>query len=189
MRDVAGRVLDFDALEGLTCGFVSVREGGSEWRLRDDVRTDIMLDVFRMTKLEQRLQALMSEQDEDETMAAFEELFAMSLRICTRIFRHTYRGTSEAEIDQRFSHTDRLEIIQLFFGRDGSASTSTLPEPPNSSEATSSTPTRTTSTTRMAGLATGTNGPNGTDRTRSRTASRTPRERATKGKRVRRAEG
>lgn len=143
---MADTLLDFDSAEALECAYVTVRRGGQEWRLRDDVRAGLMIQMLRVSKLEQALGvALYTDQDPDRAEELHREIETRTLRMCAEAFRHSYPSMTEEEVARLFpEHAARERIILSFFttgGAGSSAPESAAPATPNAAGSTIPTPT------------------------------------------------
>lgn len=107
------------------------------WSLRDDIPTETMLLCFTL------MEHAAERSDPDEAMQAarraaetegasetrqivgamnvlrsrMEEQMAETLDVCLAIWQHSYPETTREELRDWFNHTEREQIVQLFFYR------------------------------------------------------------------------
>lgn len=150
---MADALLDFDSAEALEGDVVTVRRGGQEWRLRDDVRASLMIQMLRLSKIEQALnQALYKDMDPDAAEGFQQELETRTLRMVAACFQHSYPAMTEDEVARLFPlHVERERILMAFFTDRGSGSSA----PANGAPPTSAELASMTTMTSPTGMATG----------------------------------
>lgn len=137
---MADALLDFDSAEALERDVVTVRRGGQEWRLRDDVRASLMIQMLRLSKIEQSYnQALYKDMDPDAAEGFQQELETRTLRMVAACFQHSYPAMTEDEVARLFPlHVDRERILMAFFTDRGSGSSVPANAAPPTSDASAS---------------------------------------------------
>lgn len=168
-----GEVIDLEAIRPRT---VTVRanvegEGERVWRLSDQVPTELLLRVFDLYILDQRIAeagtSIKTAEDGAAMRSLWQERFDLATAIVGDIFRCSYPETTDADVRRWLPvYADRRRIAEAFFSLPGATSSGSSSDSP--SGANGSAPTPTTSPTRMNGTTTTTTGNRAMRRSQSR---------------------
>ena len=141
-----GEVIDLEAIRPRT---VTVRahvegEGERVWRLSDQVPTELLLRVFDLYILDQRIRdAKVKTIEEGEAIKAlWQERFELTTAIVGDIFRCSYPETTDADVRRWLPvYADRRRIAEAFFSLPGATSSASSSDSPSAANGNAPTPT------------------------------------------------